>query len=75
MLNPAAPQVNIAFAKDTTFGERYKLQFRAESFNLANTPIRGGPISGTFSSAGFGQLPKSQQNFPRLVQLALKLYF
>jgi hypothetical protein len=73
--NPAAPQLNVAFAKDTTWGERYKLQFRAESFNLTNTVIRGGPITNTFSSAGFGQLPKSQNNFPRLVQLALKLYF
>ncbi|MBS1857453.1 MAG: TonB-dependent receptor [Acidobacteria bacterium] len=73
--NPAAPQLNVAVAKDTSFGERYKLQFRAESFNLTNTAIRPGPISGTFTAAGFGQLPKSQNNFPRLVQLALKLFF
>jgi hypothetical protein len=73
--NPAAPQLNVAVAKDTTWGERYKLQFRAESFNLTNTVIRPGPITQTFNSAGFGQLPKSQNNFPRLVQLALKLYF
>jgi hypothetical protein len=73
--NPAAPQLNVAFAKDTKWGERYNMQFRAESFNLTNTAIRGGPITGTFSSAGFGQLPKSQNNFPRLVQLALKLFF
>jgi hypothetical protein len=75
VMNPAAPQVNVAVAKDTKFGERYKLQFRAESFNVTNTPIRGGPVSGTFTNAAFGQLPKSQNNFPRLVQLALKLYF
>jgi hypothetical protein len=75
VMNPAAPQANIAIVKDTTWGENYKLQFRAESFNVTNTPIRPGPISGTFTSAGFGQLPKSQNNFPRLVQLALKLSF
>jgi hypothetical protein len=73
--NPAAPQVNVALVKDTSFGERYKLQFRAESFNISNTVIRGGPITQTFNAAGFGQLPKSQNNFPRLVQLALKLSF
>jgi hypothetical protein len=73
--NPAAPQINVALAKDTKWGERYNLQFRAESFNVSNTVIRGGPITGTFSSAGFGQLPKSQNNFPRLVQLAMKLFF
>jgi hypothetical protein len=72
--NPAAPQLNIAIAKKTNFGERYTLEFRAESFNLTNTPIRGGP-NATFPSATFGQLPEAQQNFPRLVQLAMKLYF
>ena len=42
---------------------------------MTNTAIRAGPVSGTFTNAGFGQLPKSQNNFPRLVQLALKLSF
>ena len=52
----------------------YSLQFWAESFNITNTPIRGGPNT-TFLSATFGQLPESQLNFSRLVQLAMKLYF
>ncbi len=72
--SPAKPQVNFALAKNTTISERYSLQFRAESFNLTNTPIRPGPNT-TFPSATFGQLPETQNNFPRLVQLALKLYF
>jgi hypothetical protein len=75
VMNPAAVQVNVALAKDTQFGEKYKLQFRAESFNVTNTAIRGGPVSTAFNNASFGQLPKSQNNFPRLVQLALKLFF
>jgi len=73
--NPAAPQLNVAIEKNTTFGERYKLQFRAESFNISNTAIRPGPGSTTYTSPTFGILPENQQNFPRLVQLALKLYF
>jgi hypothetical protein len=72
--NPAAPQLNVAIAKTTNFGERYKLQFRVESFNLTNTPIRNPPNTG-FPSATFGQLPEAQFNFPRLVQLAAKFYF
>jgi hypothetical protein len=72
--NPAKPQLNLAIAKTTKFGERYSVQFRAESFNLTNTPIRNPPTT-TFPSATFGQLPEAQYNFPRLVQLALKLYF
>jgi hypothetical protein len=72
--NPAAPQFSVAIAKDINFGERYKVNFRAESFNISNTAIRPGP-STTFPSTTFGVLPESQQNFPRLVQLALKLFF
>jgi hypothetical protein len=73
--NPAAPQLNIAIEKNTTFKERYKLTFRAESFNLTNTPIRPGPGSTTYTSPTFGIIPENQQNFPRLVQLAMKLFF
>jgi hypothetical protein len=72
--NPAKPQLNLAIEKNTSLGEHYTLKFRAESFNLTNTPIRPGP-STTFPGTTFGVLPASQQNFPRLVQLALKLDF
>jgi hypothetical protein len=72
--NPAKPQVSIAVSKFITFREHYKVNFRAESFNISNTPIRPGPGT-SFPSTTFGVLPESQQNFPRLVQLALKLYF
>jgi hypothetical protein len=72
--NPAKPQLNVAVTKDVRFLERYRVNFRAESFNLTNTAIRPGPGTG-FPSTTFGVLPESQLNFPRLVQLALKLYF
>ena len=76
---PAHPQLNVAISKEVAFGERWKLNFRAESFNLTNTPILGsasGPsIDTTFTDATFGLLPQSQSNFPRLVQLAAKLFF
>ena len=72
--NPAAPQFSVAIAKDISFRERYKVNFRAESFNISNTAIRPGP-STTFPGTTFGVLPETQQNFPRLVQLALKLFF
>jgi hypothetical protein len=67
--------LNVAFEKNTNISERYKLSIRGESFNLTNTPIRPGPGSTTFTSSTFGIIPNSQNNFPRLVQLALKFYF
>jgi hypothetical protein len=72
---PTAPQLNIAFTKTTTIKERYGLEFRAESFNVTNTPILGNVQSTTFTSPVFGVIPNSQNNFPRNVQLALKLKF
>jgi len=72
--NPAAPQLNVALEKTIPFKERYKLQFRWEAFNLANTPIRPGP-STDYASASFGMLPRNQNNWPRVMQVAAKLYF
>jgi hypothetical protein len=68
------PQVNLALEKTFQVSERYRVQFISQSFNLTNHPIRPGP-DGTFTSPTFGQLPKTQNNFPRLVQLAAKFYF
>ena len=72
--NPADPQMNAAVERTIPIKERYRLQFRAETFNLTNTPIRPGPPT-DFNSSQFGQLPKSQNNFPRVIQFAAKVYF
>jgi hypothetical protein len=49
--------------------ERAKLQFRANAYNVANTPVFGGPNT-TSGVIGIGQV-----NDPRIVELALKLNF
>jgi len=72
--NPAKPQLNLAFAKSFPFKDRYSFMLRWEAFNITNTPIRPGPDT-NFNNATFGQLPKLQNNFPRVMQIAAKFYF
>ena len=77
--NPAEPQLNAALEKTFRFGERYRFQFRGEAFNLTNTPIRPGPdtsfCDASQATCNFGKLPKRQNNFPRVLQVAGKIYF
>jgi len=66
---------DFALFKNTTFGPdgRLGLQFRAEFFNLFNTPQFGTPY-GYYGAPQFG-IVSSQINNPRLVQFALRLSF
>lgn len=74
IVNPAAPQINIALAKTINLTERFKLNLRGESFNLTNTPIPYGPNTDWWSDR-LGKIGQAQQNFPRLVQVAAKFIF
>jgi outer membrane receptor protein involved in Fe transport len=55
------------------FTESKRLEFRAELFNAFNTPRFGQPDS-TVGDQYFGQVNYTA-NSPRIIQLALKLYF
>ena len=64
-----------------SFGtERYKGQFRAEVFNLTNTPqfyapgANGSNTGNQVGSASFGQMAL-QANFPRVVQIGIRASF
>ncbi len=65
--------------------ERWKLELRGEALNLLNSVLFPGPdnnpndgppvkqANGSWS--GFGTIPPFQNNFPRIIKIALKLYF
>jgi hypothetical protein len=79
--NPTAPQVSMSLNKTTVIHERFRLQFRAEAFNVTNTyDYYGANWDNNPNSSGFGTIAKAavaatQSGFPRQVQLALKLLF
>ncbi|MEZ5351330.1 MAG: carboxypeptidase regulatory-like domain-containing protein [Bryobacteraceae bacterium] len=69
----ATSQVDLSFNKNTRVRERLTLQFRAEMFNIANTP-RFAPPNQTFGNPQFGVVA-AQGNLPRIVQFGLKLIY
>jgi hypothetical protein len=71
---PPQRQVDFSVFKNIRVSERIRSEFRAEIFNLTNTPSFNIPGTTNFQSATFGRLD-SQRNNPRQIQLALKFYF
>jgi hypothetical protein len=78
---PGTKQLDFSLFKDFPFSEdpAKRVQFRAEFFNISNTPqfnnpnaTAGAPGAGTIRSAG---APLTFQRTSRQIQFALKLYF
>ena len=67
-------ELNFGLFKNFVITERVRAQFRGEFFNMFNHPRFGGPNTDPGSSS-FGRVTPSQQNMPRVIQLALKLSF
>ncbi|MCX6604782.1 MAG: TonB-dependent receptor [Acidobacteria bacterium] len=65
--------LDFSLFKNTQITERLNLQFRAEAFNLSNTPVFSSPNNNVESGA-FGTVT-GQSNGPRTIQLGLKLLF
>ena len=68
---PGIANFDFTAQKNFPLSERFKLQFRAEFFNLTNTPQFGRPGQ-AFGLAQFGVI-SSQANNPRQIQFSLKL--
>ena len=75
---PGLAEVDMSVFKNTSLSERFKLQFRAEIFNLLNRANFGTPnatvFSGTSVSASAG-LITTLTTTPRQIQFGLKLVF
>ncbi len=68
---PAYRDLDLAAVKHTHLGERTDAEFRAEIFNLTNTPDFGQP-NGSFGSAAFGSITTTSAE-QRVVQFAIRL--
>lgn len=68
---PAYRDLDIAIVKDTRFAETLNLEFRAEIFDVTNTPAFAQP-NGSYLSPGFGTITTTTTD-PRVIQLALRL--
>ncbi|MFZ0732278.1 MAG: TonB-dependent receptor [Candidatus Sulfotelmatobacter sp.] len=75
---PGRSNWDFSLLKDFSFTERFKLEFRAEAFNVFNHPqfqgnANTGGLGNNFGSGTFGQITSAYD--PREFQLALKLKF
>ncbi len=64
---------NVSLGKSFQFTERFRLDFRAEAFNLFNRTVFSNPNSNLNSSA-FG-IVSGQSNSPRDLQMVFPLYW
>lgn len=69
---PGYQDADLALIKRTHITERYNVDFRAEVFNLTNTPPLNAP-NVVVGSAGFGSITSAGD--PRVLQFALKFNF
>ncbi len=64
--------VDVMLGKTFTITERWRTEFRAEAFNLTNTPPLGNP-NGSFGNAAFGTITSALD--PRVFEFVVKLQF
>jgi hypothetical protein len=85
---PGFHRLDLSFFKDLKFSERFRLQFRAEFFNIFNHPNFNAPNfggngvvaisnSGNYNSSTFGEIGSTRDApyDPRQIQFALKLFY
>jgi hypothetical protein len=71
---PSLRNLDFSIAKNFKFTERWKMQFRGESFNFANTPQFSLPNNNR-QDPNFGIVTSTQAGSERHIQFALRLEF
>ncbi|MBS1828916.1 MAG: TonB-dependent receptor [Acidobacteria bacterium] len=69
---PAYATLDLMLGKTFTITERLRLEFRAEAFNLTNTPPLGNP-NGSFGNVAFGTITTALD--PRVFEFVTKVHF
>ena len=69
---PGTIQWDMSASRIFRFSERFRLQYKAEFFNIMNHANWNGPSAGLTSST-YGQV--TSFGSPRLIQMSLKMYF
>jgi hypothetical protein len=79
LFGPNFRHVDLSLFKDFAVTERVNLQFRAESYNISNTPsyiVTLGSGNAQLGNPAFGTITDFDKNYtPRLYQFALKAQF
>jgi hypothetical protein len=70
---PAYRDADIGFIKNSNLTERLNLQFRAEIFDLTNTPAFSQP-NGVLGNPAFGTITSTISN-PRVIQFGVKILY
>ncbi len=73
MRGPGQANWDVSLFKTVNIAEKFRAQFRAEALNAMNTPLFRAPNT-AFGNGAFGRVT-TQGNFPRMVQLGLRLFF
>src|SRR5262249_29430320 len=71
---PPTKTLDMSFFKDFPIKERTRIQFRAETFNLFNTPQFSVPDNNR-QNANFGKVTSTAAGSERHIQFALRLQF
>lgn len=72
VIGPGYRTADVMIGKFFTITERLRTEFRAEAFNVTNTPPLGNP-NGSFGNAAFGSITAALD--PRVFEFVLKVHF